>query len=217
LAGQQAQQSINDEHQVTFADELPIIKKFSQGLWQVRRALAHIPTYMIFDDHDVTDDWNLSRGWEEAAYSNNFSRRILGNALVGYWLCQGWGNRPENYADLNDSTRQHFSQNGLHNHDQLIDTLLAWEHWYYHLETSPKLIVLDTRTHRWRSESSAVKPLASTPKTGWRTEEPPMLFSIYFATKKHLRILLSYPAMFIIYFVMTFLCGFDATAHRFCR
>lgn len=36
--------------------------------------------------------------------------------------------------------------------------MLSWEHWHYHLDTKPKLIVLDTRTHRWRSESKAAKP-----------------------------------------------------------
>lgn len=39
---------------------------------------------MIFDDHDVTDDWNLTIGWEQAAYSNTFAKRIIGNSLIAY-------------------------------------------------------------------------------------------------------------------------------------
>ncbi len=50
--------------------------------------MAHLPTLMIFDDHDVTDDWNLTADWEETAYGHPFSRRIIGNALMGYLLCQ---------------------------------------------------------------------------------------------------------------------------------
>ncbi len=37
---------------------------------------------MIFDDHDITDDWNLSARWELTAYGHPFSRRIIGNALL---------------------------------------------------------------------------------------------------------------------------------------
>ncbi|MGZ0787989.1 alkaline phosphatase family protein, partial [Pseudomonas saponiphila] len=39
---------------------------FKAGLGQVRRFMAHIPVYMMFDDHDVTDDWNLTAKWEQA-------------------------------------------------------------------------------------------------------------------------------------------------------
>ena len=42
--------------------------------------------------HDVTDDWNLTADWERTAYGHPFSKRIIGNALVAYLLCQAWGN-----------------------------------------------------------------------------------------------------------------------------
>ena len=138
--------------------ELTIINEFSAGLTEVRRALAHLPVYMIFDDHDVTDDWNLTRGWEEAAYGNTFSKQIIGNALIGYWLCQGWGNSPSKFDSLMNTTDNYFSEQGLTNQSELIDILLAWQQWHYHLETLPKVVVLDTRTQRWRSESKAGKP-----------------------------------------------------------
>ncbi len=138
--------------------EQAIIEDFVEGLPRVQRALAHIPTYMIFDDHDVTDDWNLTRGWEDAAYNHPFSRRIIGNALIGYWLCQGWGNQPRHFTDLNQEGLSHFTDQGISQHDQLVDRLLQWGQWHYHLDTQPKLIVLDTRTHRWRSERNPNKP-----------------------------------------------------------
>jgi hypothetical protein len=40
----------------------------------------------------------------------------------------------------------------------LVQNLFDWEHCHYCLETLPKLVVLDTRTQRWRSESSISKP-----------------------------------------------------------
>ncbi|GLX83426.1 metallophosphoesterase family protein [Thalassotalea eurytherma] len=140
-----------------YNQEKQIINKFVDGLGNVQRALAHIPTYMIFDDHDVTDDWNLTRAWEESAYQNPFSKRIIGNALLGYFLFQGWGNSPAKVAPLTQAMDEHFT-NGIVNHDELVDLLLDFDEWHYHLDTSPKLVVLDTRTSRWRSESFAGKP-----------------------------------------------------------
>lgn len=152
------QHKVPDRFAKQYQAEVGIINHFSDGLTSVRRALAHIPVYMIFDDHDVTDDWNLTRGWEEAAYGHEFSKRIIGNALAGYWLCQGWGNAPDKFTTLDEQAKTIFTGQGLLNHDEFIDALLAWQNWHYHLDTSPKVVVLDTRTRRWRSESNAGKP-----------------------------------------------------------
>ena len=133
--------------------------EFKAGLQQVRRLMAHLPTYMIFDDHDVTDDWNLTAKWEQAAYGHPFSKRIIGNALIGYALFQGLGNAPKKFkAQITPLIDAHFSQPDEATQDRLIDELLKFEHWHYTLKTSPKLVVLDTRTHRWRSESNLAKP-----------------------------------------------------------
>jgi hypothetical protein len=151
-------QKIPESFRPKFAEEHVIIKNFVTGLDKVRRALAHVRVYMIFDDHDVTDDWTLTRGWEEAVYGNLFAKRIVGNALVGYWLCQGWGNDPAKLRPLFESCSGFFTDTGIQQHDKLVQQLLDWEYWHYCLETSPKLVVLDTRTQRWRSESSLSKP-----------------------------------------------------------
>lgn len=73
------------------------IRAFAQGLKKVRRALANIPTWMIFDDHEVTDDWNLNRDWVKRVNTSSMGSRILRNALVAYALCQDWGSRPKEY------------------------------------------------------------------------------------------------------------------------
>ena len=49
---------------------------------------------MIFDDHDVTDDWNLSLKWRQDVKSFKLGRRIVANGLMAFWLCQGYGNDP---------------------------------------------------------------------------------------------------------------------------
>lgn len=149
---------IPEAFNVQYQKEQVVIENFVAGLAQVRRALAHLPTYMIFDDHDITDDWNLTRGWEEAAYGHSFSKRIIGNTLIGYWLCQGWGNAPQKFTPLNDAISANFTDSGIKDHDHVVESLLSWQVWHYALATSPKIVVLDTRTQRWRSESKASKP-----------------------------------------------------------
>lgn len=153
-----ANNTVVASHHLLYQKERQHIEQFCQGLTQVRRALAHLPVYMIFDDHDITDDWNLTRSWEEAAYNHPFSKRIIGNALTGYYFCQGWGNAPDKFSRIDKQLSAHFTDQGYQDQQVLIDSLLAWQQWHYSLATSPKIIVLDTRTRRWRSESNAGKP-----------------------------------------------------------
>ncbi|MFM2431600.1 MAG: hypothetical protein RLZZ511_2813 [Cyanobacteriota bacterium] len=63
----------------------------------VRRALANVPTYMIFDDHDVSDDWNLNQDWCLRVLGKPLGRQVVRNALMSYALFQGWGNTPEQF------------------------------------------------------------------------------------------------------------------------
>src|SRR5690606_5269982 len=44
------------------------------------------------------------------------------------------------------------------NQDALINYLLSLQQWHYSLPTEPKLIVLDIRTRRWRSERNLNRP-----------------------------------------------------------
>jgi hypothetical protein len=113
---------------------------------------------MIFDDHDVTDDWNLTRAWEEEVYNNSFSKRIVGNALVAYFLFQGIGNPRNTWQHIIKKASQCFSDNFAEYHEEFIQHLYQAEHWHYDLDTYPKIHVLDTRTQRWRSESNENKP-----------------------------------------------------------
>ncbi|MGY0616025.1 alkaline phosphatase D family protein [Vibrio sp. FJH11] len=151
--------TLDPNWQQQWRDEKVQIDKFVEGLDRVQRLLAHIPTYMIFDDHDVTDDWNLTIGWEHAAYSNRFAKRIIGNSLIAYWFCQGWGNSPEKFDDQFMKRINEFVEQGsTEAQDTLIQYLYRFEDWHYTIPTSPKVVVLDTRTRRWRSESKMNKP-----------------------------------------------------------
>ncbi|MBW4673553.1 MAG: PhoD-like phosphatase [Desmonostoc geniculatum HA4340-LM1] len=70
------------------------LRQFIYTLGKVRRALANIPVYTIFDDHDVTDDWNLNQAWCLRVLGRPLGRRVVQNALLAYTVFQGWGNTP---------------------------------------------------------------------------------------------------------------------------
>jgi hypothetical protein len=65
----------------------------------IRRALANVPTAMICDDHEVTDDWNMTRKFCEGVYGDPLGLRVVQNALTAYSLCQAWGDTPEQFGD----------------------------------------------------------------------------------------------------------------------
>lgn len=68
-------------------------------LWKVRRALANVPTYMICDDHDVSDDWYLNRAWCTNVLGKPLGRRVVQNALTAYAVFQAWGNTPDQFQE----------------------------------------------------------------------------------------------------------------------
>ncbi len=67
----------------------------------IRWLLSTVPTAMIFDDHDVNDDWNISWLWvEEMRREPWWEARVTG-AFMAYWIYQHLGNLspPELEAD----------------------------------------------------------------------------------------------------------------------
>ncbi|EST37207.1 hypothetical protein N566_14230 [Streptomycetaceae bacterium MP113-05] len=59
---------------------------------EVRWLLTTVPTCMIFDDHDIIDDWNTSAAWRRDIAAEPWWReRVLGG-LTSYWVYQHLGN-----------------------------------------------------------------------------------------------------------------------------
>ncbi len=86
-----------NEKRKAYEDEVEDIKGFWSSLKSVRRALANIPTYMIFDDHEITDDWYLNMAWCSRILDKPLGKRILQNGMLAYTICQAWGNTPEQF------------------------------------------------------------------------------------------------------------------------
>ncbi len=57
-----------------------------------------------------------------------------------------------------EHARRYFEELTSEYQDDFIQYLYRFEDWHYTIHTSPKVVVLDTRTRRWRSESRMNKP-----------------------------------------------------------
>ncbi|HTK45425.1 MAG TPA: alkaline phosphatase D family protein [Patescibacteria group bacterium] len=64
----------------------------SWGEPTVRWILSTLPTSMIFDDHDVRDDWNTSDAWRRDMQRTSWWEERITGALVSYWIYQHLGN-----------------------------------------------------------------------------------------------------------------------------
>jgi hypothetical protein len=92
----------------TFGTEMARLTQFRESIVTVRKVLANVPTYMVLDDHEVTDDWFMNRRWCAAANKNAkppggalasaMGRRIMQNALASYAVFQAWGSTPGRFG-----------------------------------------------------------------------------------------------------------------------
>jgi len=67
---------------------------------QVRWLLSTIPSSMIFDDHEMIDDWNTSAAWRREITAADWWADRISGGLVSYWVYQHLGNlSPQELAD----------------------------------------------------------------------------------------------------------------------
>ena len=58
----------------------------------IRWLLSTVPSAMIFDDHDVHDDWNTSETWVSQMRSKPWWEERIVGAFMSYWVYQHLGN-----------------------------------------------------------------------------------------------------------------------------
>jgi hypothetical protein len=57
-----------------------------------RWLLSTLPSVMIFDDHDIRDDWNASLSWREKMHATTWWHGRIVAGLASYWVYQHLGN-----------------------------------------------------------------------------------------------------------------------------
>jgi GH25 family lysozyme M1 (1,4-beta-N-acetylmuramidase) len=130
------------------------LRGFERAVKAFRRVMANTATYMVSDDHDITDDWNLDQQWEETTKKNPMARRIIANGLAAFWGFQAWGNEPDDFdAGFVNIVKEHVEElragNGRPGNaaKQCEQTLLD-RHWSFMAASNPKALCVDTRTRR---------------------------------------------------------------------
>jgi hypothetical protein len=72
----------------------------------IRWLFSTVSTAMIFDDHDVHDDWNISQAWlDEMRRHEWWNRHILG-AFASYWVYQHLGNLAPGHHEEDELLRR---------------------------------------------------------------------------------------------------------------
>ena len=66
-----------------------------QESWEeplIRWLFANVSVSMLWDDHDMSDDWNISRSWLEEMRERSWWHRRAVGCIASYWIYQHIGN-----------------------------------------------------------------------------------------------------------------------------
>jgi len=124
----------------------------------IRWLLSTVSTAMIFDDHDVHDDWNISAAWRAEMEATDWWEEHIIGAMMSYWIYQHAGNlSPDEQDDDGLLHRCHeagdaeqllrdFAKHSAHTTDGV--------RWSYHRDLDgTRLLVIDSRAGRCLAES----------------------------------------------------------------
>jgi hypothetical protein len=72
----------------------------------IRWLFSTVGSMMVFDDHDVHDDWNTSISWIEEMRSKDWWQTRIESALASYWVYQHLGNLSPRQLAENELLKQ---------------------------------------------------------------------------------------------------------------
>lgn len=159
LAFMRARRDITEPPGAEAADfeEYTRLYRLAFGEPATRWMLSTVPTFMIFDDHDVRDDWNTSRAWRDEITAQPWWRARITGGLAAYWVYQHLGNLPhaERRADETLAAVRAATGDGGDGGDALdafawrADQEPAGNRWSYRRDFGgTRLIVVDSRCGR---------------------------------------------------------------------
>ncbi len=119
----------------------------------IRWLLSTVPTAMIFDDHDVHDDWNISWLWVQEMRERPWWEARITGAFMAYWIYQHLGNlSPPELAEeemLELVKRDEDAGPRLRQAAHTWDRESAASRWAYYRDFGDtRLLVLDSRAAR---------------------------------------------------------------------
>jgi hypothetical protein len=141
---------------------------------RVRWLLSTVPSSMIFDDHEMVDDWNTSAAWRRDVTAGGWWKDRIASGFASYWVYQHLGNlSPQELAE--NKTWQAVSALPAENDDAepLVRELaeradadpvaVRWSfvrHW-----GAARLVMIDSRAGRALEEQR--RRMLDDPEFGW--------------------------------------------------
>jgi hypothetical protein len=92
--------------EVTDFEEYTWLYHESWGDPLVRWLFSTVSTSMVWDDHDMSDDWNISRSWHEEMDRRHWWHERAVGGIMSYWIYQHLGNLSPRELDDNDVYRR---------------------------------------------------------------------------------------------------------------
>ncbi|MEO3825963.1 alkaline phosphatase D family protein [Actinomadura sp. B10D3] len=92
IRGRRAQGEPPDDEAADFEDYTHLYKLAWHDDPEVRWLLSTVPTFTIFDDHDIRDDWNTSYAWRQEMWSQPWWKDRITGGIGSYWIYQHLGN-----------------------------------------------------------------------------------------------------------------------------
>ncbi len=93
-------------HAADFAEYAYLYERSWTSSRSVRVLLAQVPTFLMLDDHEATDDWNFDLSWVRMLHNEKDAYRMwpktLTDSLAAYWMYQGWCNKAPSQWKIDD-------------------------------------------------------------------------------------------------------------------
>jgi PhoD-like phosphatase len=140
-------------------EEVADFEEYTRLYWDswkepvIRWLLSTVPSAMIFDDHDVHDDWNTSEAWVKKMRSKPWWEERIVGAFMSYWVYQHLGNlSPEELEEDELFSRVQEAEDAsrvLREFAYRADREIAGTRWSYHRDFGRvRLIMMDSRAGR---------------------------------------------------------------------
>jgi len=140
-------------HEVADFEEYTRLYWEAWGEPAVRWLLANLPTAMIFDDHDIHDDWNTSAAWRADMAEQAWWPERITSGLMSYWVYQHLGNLSPQGRAADELYQRALATDdatsALHEFAARADATTDGSRWSYSWELgTSRLIVIDSRAGR---------------------------------------------------------------------
>jgi hypothetical protein len=144
-------------HEVANVDEYTRLYRESWSPEPIRWLFSTLPSAMIFDDHDIRDDWNTSEPWRRMMQAKPWWRERITSGLLTYWLYQHLGNLSPDELDADPLLAQLLAAGGdgediLRAHAEKADATADGGpavQWSFRRDYDRvRLVVLDSRANR---------------------------------------------------------------------